>query len=83
MAKNSGRKGYKVSASTTPNNEPLNSGSYNTEWFPTVAFAINVDLPDELFDKAATVIAELNISMKEAKVSGEILMPEGITVKQK
>ena len=33
----------------------------------TVAFAVEVNLPDELFEQASRVIAELNVSMKEAR----------------
>lgn len=78
------KKGYKASASVSPNNEPLNNGnSYSMEWFPTVAFCINITIPDELFEQASRVIAELNIGMKEALVSSEIVLPEGINVKEK
>lgn len=83
VAKTESRNGYKVSASTKPNNEPLNSGSYNTEWFPTVAFKVNIDIPDELFNQASRLVAELTVGMKEAKISGEIVLPEGIEVKKK
>ena len=83
VAKKTGsRKGYKVSASTVPDNQPLdNDNSYSREWFPTVMFAVNVDLPDELFEQASRVIAELNVGMKAAVVSTEIVLPKGITVK--
>ena len=77
VAKTGGRKGYKVSASINPNNEPLNSGTYNTQWFPTVAFCVNVELPDVLFEQASRVIAELNVGIKEAVVSTEIVLPKG------
>jgi hypothetical protein len=82
VAKTDGRTGYKVSASTRPNNEPINSGTYNTTWYPTVAFAVLIDLPDELFNQAERVIAELNASLKDATVSSEFVLPEGITIKQ-
>lgn len=81
IAKTGTRKGYKVSAASTPNNEPLNSGSYNTTWFPTVMFAVNIDIPDELFEQAERVIAELNVGMEEAQISSEIVLPAGIKVK--
>jgi len=81
VAKTGSRNGYKVSATAKPNNEPLNSGSYGTVWYPTIAFAVAIDIPDELFNQAERVIAELNIGMKEAVVSSEIVLPQGITVK--
>ncbi len=82
VAKTETRNGYKVSASTKPNNEPLNSGSYGTVWYPTVSFAVDINLPDELFDQASKVIAELNVAMKDAKITSEIAVPEGIIVKK-
>ncbi len=82
VAKTETRNGYRVSASTKPNNEPLNSGSYGTVWYPTVSFAVDLNLPDELFEQANRVIAELNVAMKDAKISSEIAVPEGITVKK-
>ena len=83
VAKTSSRKGFKVSASPNPNNEPLNSGSYGTEWFPTVSFLINVTIPDELFNQAERLVAEINVAMKDVSINGEITVPKGITVKQK
>lgn len=86
VAKTTGRKGYKVSAASVPNNEPLNNGqlSYrNGEFYPTVAFAVNVDIPDEMFNQAARVIADLNVAMKEAQVTTEIILPKGISIKKK
>jgi hypothetical protein len=56
VAKTDGRRGYKVAASVRPNNEPLNSGSYGTVWYSTVAFAVSIDIPDELFNQAERVI---------------------------
>ena len=83
VAKTESRKGYKVSALTNPSNEPLNGGSFGDSWFPTVAFRVDVDIPDELFNQAGRLIAELNIGMKEAQISSEIVLPKGITVKKK
>lgn len=83
IAKTDTRKRYKVAASTDPNNEPLNSGGYGVVWHPTVAFAVNVEIPDELFNQAGRVIAELNVSMREAMVSSEIVLPKGISLKKR
>jgi hypothetical protein len=82
VARKVGRKGYKVAAGTSPDNEPLKSGStYQTTWYPTVSFCISVDIPDELFVPAERMIAELNIAMKDAVISSEILLPSGISLK--
>ena len=77
VAKTGTRKGYKVDASSTPNHSPLHSGSYNTEYYPTVAFALSIDLPDSLFEQAEKVIAEINVNEKDAKIAAEIAVPEG------
>ncbi len=84
IAKTDGRKGYKVSAHTEPNNTPLESGNNYSgkEFHPTVSFCVQIDIPDELFNQASRVIAELNVGMKEAKVNGEIVLPEGIKIKK-
>lgn len=83
IAKTNGRKGYKVAASSEPNSEPLSRDDYRgKEFFPTVAFCVSVDVPEEFFKQAERVIAELNIGMKEAQVSTEIVLPKGITVKK-
>lgn len=75
------RNSYKVAAATKPNNTPLNSGSYHTEWYPTISFGVVFEIPDELFNQAARLIGELNISMKDAVVSSEFVVPHGITIK--
>ena len=49
----------KVTAGVRPSNEPL---SITAGHLPTVAFAINVEIPDEAFRQAERVIAELKIS---------------------
>lgn len=82
IAKTGNRKGFKVSASSMPNNEPLNSGGYHTVWFPTVHFALDLETPDELFNQAETVIAALNVNMKEAQISTELVVPKGISIKK-
>jgi hypothetical protein len=83
VAKTGSRSGYKAAASTKPNNEPLNSGTYHTEWYPTVSFGVVLEIPDELFNQAARMIAELNVKMKDALVSSEFVVPEGIAIKDK
>ncbi|MDO9413819.1 MAG: hypothetical protein Q7T81_14725 [Pseudolabrys sp.] len=84
IAKNDGRKGYKVAASTEPNSAPITSKDYRGEiFYPTVAFGVEINIPDELFEQASRVVAQLDVAMKGARVTGEIVIPEGITVKQK
>ena len=83
VAKSEGRKGFKVAASTEPNNAPITSQDYRGHTFyPTVAFAVEFNIPDELFDQASKVVAEINIALKQAKIAGEIVVPEGVSIKQ-
>lgn len=69
---------YKLEAGTKENVTPLHKGGgYNSskEYLPTVAFAVNLDMPDELFSKAAKVIAEINVAMKDVVVAAELPVP--------
>lgn len=74
------RNGYKakVDAATSENQTPLYTAGYggSKNFLPTVAFAIDLVIPDELFSSASRVIAEINVATKEAKVLGEMLVPE-------
>lgn len=68
-----GNRGYKVSASSHPINDPIKTQSYpQNKFIPTVSFAVIFDIPDELFRRAEKVVAELNIKEDEANISGEI-----------
>lgn len=72
-----GRRGYKISASTRPNYEPIKNVSYNSYSFlPTVSFAVDFDMPDELFKQAEKVIGEINIALNKAEVAAEVQVPE-------
>jgi hypothetical protein len=83
VAKAESRKGYKVTASTEPSNEPISTKDYRGyQFYPTVAFCVNIEVPDELFDQSERVIAELNVGMKEAQITSEIALPKGISLKQ-
>lgn len=73
------KKGAKCSASSKPNNEPLQltKGWNNSskEFVPTVAFAVTVDIPDSLFNKASQVIASLSVTEKNSIVAAQIEAP--------
>lgn len=85
IAKTNGRKGYKVAATTNPSNEPLSTAGArgSVEYHPTVSFCVVMDVADALFEQSERVIAELNVAMKDALVTGEIALPKGISVKTK
>jgi hypothetical protein len=67
------KNGYKtkVEASTKSNEEPVFlPKKYNRERvaLPTVGFAVDFEIPDELFSRASVVVATINIATKDAKV---------------
>lgn len=69
---------YKIDATTKSNETPLvKKGSYGSadEFLPTIAFAVDFDIPDEMFSKASVVIAEINLKSKEVKILSEIPKP--------
>lgn len=45
-------------------------------YLPTVSFAIDYVVPDEMFTKAAQVIAGINVREKEVKILSELPKPE-------
>lgn len=73
------KKGNKVAATSKPSVEPL-SGTESTRGYakvflPTVAFAISVEIPDSLFNKASQVVATLNITEKQSVIAAQIEVP--------
>lgn len=58
-----------VEASRTPSREAL----YNSkEALATVAFAVDLDIPDRLFTQAEEVIAELRITSSKQTIAAEV-----------
>lgn len=71
-----GRKGFRVSASPEPTNEPIKipANHSSVQFLPTVSFAVDFEIPDELFYQAETPVAEINLAIKNAKIEGSILV---------
>lgn len=70
VAKN-GRTGRTtVAASTRASVQPLYDSQNRT--LPTVAFALVLDVPDELFRQAEKVIAEIEVKGTQAKIAAEV-----------
>lgn len=70
---------YKVKATTKSDSTPLKlEGGYNKEdtFLPTVGFGVDFVIPDELFDAAQQIIAEIDVSTKGAKVLAEVPLAE-------
>lgn len=61
-----------TSASTKVNHEPLT----NAQGFvPTIAFAVNIEIPDHLFNNAEKVIADLKVTSSKADICAEVEAP--------
>jgi hypothetical protein len=75
-----GSKGSRVSASPKPCYEPIrNAKSYTSDSdkaLPTVAFALELDIPDDLFKQAEQVAAQINLTKKGATVCGTVISVE-------
>jgi hypothetical protein len=75
------KNGYKylVAAQAKENSQPLHKVFYgahaNKEFLPTISFAVDLNIPDELFSKASRVIAEINIGLKDAVIAAEVPVP--------
>lgn len=78
VGKRDGRKPYMVDASLKPNYVPLiTKGGYNRPdtYLPTAAFGLNLEIPDALFEQAETIVADVNVAMREAMVAADIEVP--------
>lgn len=73
VAKGGGRKGYKIAVGASSSEEPLVDGHKYA--LPTVAFAVDLNIPDELFRQAEKVIAEINVTARQAKIAAEVDAP--------
>lgn len=67
------KNGYKVKvdASTKSSEDPIFlPAQYNRakEALPTVGFAVDFEIPDQLFSKASVVVATINIATKDAAI---------------
>lgn len=71
-AKRGGNPGFKVAATVKPNAYPLEASD---GWLPTAAFAVDLDIPDVMFERASEVLAELVIDPEDASIAAQI--PEG------
>ena len=54
--------GFKVAANVKPNQHPLEASD---GWLPTASFAVDLDIPDVMFDRASEVLAEPSSEVPE------------------
>ncbi len=64
-------KGHRVEADTKPSTRPLYTKTYSGEkYYPTISFAIDVNLPLDAFSQAERVVAHLNITPDQLSTNG-------------
>lgn len=61
----------KVEASSRPNPEPLRDS--NGYAYPTVGFAVELNLPDKLFTRHEQVLAKLSIPEDQAEILADVV----------
>jgi hypothetical protein len=63
----------KVAAGTKPSDRQLADSAGNP--MPTIAFAVDVNIPDEMFRTAQRVVAELDISADNVQIPVTLTQP--------
>jgi hypothetical protein len=78
-----GPRGAKFAASTKPNQRPLTSGGWNETHLPTVAFALRLNIPDEAFDEAGRVVAEIDVPPDQLSIAAEVVPRDEIEIEHR
>lgn len=68
------RKGYLVQAGLSPSYEPLSNSV--GRYLPTAMFALDLDIPDEMFEQAQQVLAEIVVNPEDLAIAAEVHTPE-------
>lgn len=63
-----------VEAGVKPSLKPLSEN--NGTILPTVAFAVELDVPDSAFEQAEKVIAEIEVDEQSFDIAAEVRKPE-------
>jgi len=63
-------KGYRVDASSKPNQKPI-MNDYQYKPLPTVSFGLSINIPEEAFEDAVKVIAEIDYRSSEVTVADD------------
>ncbi len=69
-------RGRKFAISIKPNHQPLHNNDYRKTYYPTIHFAINFDIPDDAFESASKVIAEINVLEEHLEINAETEYPK-------
>jgi hypothetical protein len=65
---------YKVEAKTEPDQRPLIGASATV--LPTVAFALELDIPESAFRSAEQVVASIQIPEEQLEIAAKVEYPE-------
>lgn len=63
----------KIAVSSKPNPAPLTDGNLNA--MPTIAFAIDLNIPDDMFVQAQRVVATIDVSADDVTIPVKLVQP--------
>lgn len=63
-----------VAATVSPSHKPLSDPRGRA--LPTAAFALDLDLPDEMFRRAEQVLAEVMVDPQDVEIAAEVVTPD-------
>ena len=67
-----GRTPYMVRADVKPDHTPIVKRNYPSDTFlPTVSFALDLNIPDEVFERASQVLAQVEVPIEVAEIAVE------------
>lgn len=70
VARDKKRRTTKVMANVKPNHAPIADPSGNL--LPTIAFGLDLEIPDKVFEQAEQVIATIQIPDSAAEIAAEV-----------
>lgn len=65
-----------IRAASKPNHKSLSEQGLYGEGYPTIHFAIELEIPPELFDNAESVAARIKVGDEPVTVTAGILSPD-------
>lgn len=67
------KKGYRYAVDKKKNHKPFDNGYADKTYFPTIIVALNLEIPDNFFDKAS---AELDLKIEDLETATDIKVEE-------
>lgn len=71
-----GRKGHVITANPTPKYSPLTNST--GRYLPTAMFALDLDVPEEMFRQAEQVLAEVVIDKDDLAIAAQVVRPRDV-----